>query len=129
MDTPAGIEEVGHKLVVHGEERKGARDGRTYVVCGTPEVHHVGMAVVRGKTTEDESSVGGRAEEETREEARDRAHANHGTRVHRGYAEVRAVVRAFTRWDRWIYTLRLSGQQTNRIDSETNGAEVDVLNF
>ena len=86
-------------------------------------------AVVRGKTTWGESSVGGRAEEANRKEAHDRADADHGTRVHRGYAEVRAVVRAFTRRNRWIYTLRLSGQQTNRMDSETNGAEVDVLNF
>ena len=58
--------------------------------------------VVRGKTTWGESSVGGRAEEANRKEAHDRADADHGTRVHRGYAEVRAVVRAFTRRDRWM---------------------------
>lgn len=81
--------------MVHGEERKDARDGRTYGACGTPVGHHVETAVVRGRTTGGESSVGWRAEEEERlcEAALDHGGANRGTRVHGGCVGVRAFTR------------------------------------
>ena len=47
----ARVGTVAEAVLVVGEERKGARDGRTYVVCGTPEVHRVETSVVRGKMT------------------------------------------------------------------------------